>query len=390
MDSVVFRGATVYGPDQTIPNGELRIRGGRIESVGPQRDRSGSNKVVELPPTYSILPGMIDMHIHGTSGADTMDGTPEALQRITSALPREGTTAFLATTITQSESSIDEALINIARWRQAPEQEGAEILGVHLEGPFLSHKRAGAQPLDAILPPSLERFQRWQNLSNDSIRLVTLAPELPGALELIQYLKKTGVVASIGHSDATYDETVQGFQSGVTHATHLFNGMRGLHHREPGVVGAVLLHPEVYAELIVDGFHSRPEMIRLAFQCKSERRLVLITDAMRAKCMPEGTYELGGQEVRVQDGQALLPNGTLAGSILRMCDAVQNMLQYTDCTLRHIIAMTAENPSRELGVDHRKGSLAPGKDADFIVLDENLELVMTYCRGKQSYHREEG
>ncbi|MEW9671165.1 N-acetylglucosamine-6-phosphate deacetylase [Ammoniphilus sp. 3BR4] len=383
-ERLVLRGARIYGEEDVIEQGYLVVDKGRITEIG-RGERELPNEV-QLPTDWTIIPGMIDVHIHGAAGADTMDATPESISTMAEALPAEGTTAFLATTMTQEEVFIEQALKNVAFYIEEENQLGkAEVLGIHLEGPFISPKRAGAQPVEAIRLPDVALFRKWQELARGHIRLVTLAPEREGGLELAAHLKETGVVASIGHSDATYEEAVEAVKAGVCHATHLFNGMRGLHHREPGVVGAVLLHKEITTELIADGIHVRPEMLDLTFRQKTSEKLILITDAMRAKCLGDGTYSLGGQAVQVANGQAVLEDGTLAGSIVKMRDAAIHMMSATRCDLRDIVRMTSENPAKQLGLFDRKGSLRPGKDADLVVLDEQLRVKMTYCRGKLAY-----
>ena len=256
-----------------------------------------------------------------------------------------------------------------------------------MEGPFISDKKSGAQPVEAIMKPDLQLLIKWQEMASQSIKLVTIAPELEGSLEVIRYLKKHGVIASIGHSDASYEEVVKAIEAGASHVTHLFNGMRGLHHREPGVVGAALLHEELMTELIADGIHVRPELIKLAFLQKGREKMILITDAMRAKCLGEGVSELGGQRVTVHSGRATLHDGTLAGSILKMIDGARNVMEYTGCSIEDVLYMTAVNPAKQLQIFHRKGSLSPGKDADLVVLNERLEVVMTFCRGQLAYCR---
>ncbi|MFZ3589442.1 N-acetylglucosamine-6-phosphate deacetylase [Bacillus sp. DJP31] len=205
----------------------------------------------------------------------------------------------------------------------------------------------------------------------------------------VQNLRETNVVASIGHSDASYEEAVKSFQAGFSHATHLFNGMRGMHHREPGVVGSVLLHDEVIAEIIADGIHVRPEMIQLTYKLKGKDGIILVTDAMRAKCLGEGSFDLGGQNVTVKNEMATLSDGTLAGSILKMKDAAKNMMNYTGCDLKELICMTSVNAAKLLKIDDRKGSLTIGKDADILVLSDTLEVYMTICRGTVAFQLDE-
>lgn len=383
---------TVYSEDGIIEKGFIEIDGDKIKRVGQMADFNESNQdeVIIFDESYSLIPGMIDLHIHGASGADVMDATLEALETMTNTLPKEGTTSFLATTMTKTKEDIENAISNIAEFIPKQNLGSAEILGAHLEGPFLSPKRAGAQHPDNIINPDVELFKKWQSLSGSNIRLVTLAPEEPGGLELTAYLKDTGVVASIGHSDAVYDQVEAAIEAGVSHATHLFNGMRGLHHREPGVAGAVLLHDEVKCEMIVDGIHIAPKMVKFAYKNKGSEGSILVTDAMRAKCLGAGMYDLGGQEVIVNEERAVLKDGTLAGSILKLNDAVRNMMKFTDCSLQDITEMTAVNPAKQINVFDRKGSIKAGKDADVVVVNEQLEVIMTFCRGRLAYSNREG
>ncbi len=381
----MFKHLHIYSENGMIEDGFLLTNGEKIEAYGPMTDIPASAATAEqltFPENFKVLPGMIDVHIHGANGADVMDGTAEALQTMAEALPKEGTTSFLATTMTQDKATIEHALANVHRYKEAGGQPGtAEVLGVHLEGPFISEKRCGAQPPDDIIPPDLSLFKEWQRISGNNIKLVTLAPELEGSLELISFLKETGVTASAGHSDAGLKEMADGIKAGISHVTHLFNGMRGLHHREPGTAGSALLHDELKAEVIADGIHVHPAVVKLAFQQKQKEGIILITDAMRAKCLKNGTYTLGGQEVFVKGEKAVLEDGTLAGSILKMNQAALNMMDFTGCSLEDIVYMTAVNPAKQLHVFDRKGSIRSGKDADLIILNEKNEVVMTLCKG---------
>ncbi len=397
MDSiyqdVVLRGMQIYSEEKIIINGYIKLANQKITELGstniPILDDSHCKTLV-LPPNYKAIPGFIDIHIHGANGADTMDATQEALDTIAGALPKEGTTSFLATTITQEKSKIEAAIINAAHYIHQPQGPGkAQNLGIHLEGPFINPLRSGAQPKRHIIEPDIELFQKWQSLSNHTIKIVTLAPEVPGAIELIQYMTKTSVLASIGHTDASYDETTKAIQAGAKHVTHLFNQMKGLHHREPGTAGAALLHKELKAEIIADGIHIRPEIAELAYKLKGKEGILLITDSMRAKCLRNGQSELGGQDVFVNHGKAVLKDGTLAGSILKMNQAVNNIQAYTGCSLEEAIEMASVNPAKQLGIFDRKGSINVGKDADIVILDENQEIFMTICRGKIAFQRKQ-
>ncbi|HLG77541.1 MAG TPA: N-acetylglucosamine-6-phosphate deacetylase, partial [Ktedonobacteraceae bacterium] len=269
--------------------------------------------------------------------------------------------------------------------RAMGDKQGAAILGAHLEGPFISSAKTGAQKEAHARTPDLKLIKHWQDTANDVIKLVTLAPELPGAMQFITALHNMGVIASIGHTNATYAEAVSAITAGCTQATHLFNAMRGLHQREPGTVGALLLAHEVMAELIVDGVHLHPAIVELALRLKSKDRLLLVTDAIRAKCLGDGSYELGGQMVTVTDNRAVLQDGTLAGSTLRMPQAIKNMMQFTKCSLADAIGMAAANPARVLKLSDHKGSIGVGKDADLVVMNASLDVVMTMREGMEVF-----
>lgn len=341
-------------------------------------------KLITFPSTYFLVPGFIDLHIHGAKNKDVMDATPVALNVISQALAEEGVTGYLATTMTAEKEVIEAALINVAQMQQQ-DSVGAKILGVHLEGPFISLAKVGAQRPEPILAPDVALFERWQQRANHIIKLVTLAPETEGAIEFIHYLKQNYVVPAIGHTNATFAETMTAIEAGCCYGTHLFNAMRGLHQREPGAVGALLLSKNVSAELIADGAHLHPAILELALKIKGKEQLLLVTDAMRAKCMPEGKYDLGGQCVHVSQGIATLADHTLAGSVLTMPQAVRNMMQFSHCSLIDAVAMASSNPAKILGIFDQQGSIAVGKKADLVVLDANLDVMLTLCSGKKVY-----
>jgi N-acetylglucosamine-6-phosphate deacetylase len=388
---VILQHGTTYAENQVIKNGYIKVDNGRIVEIGPITEQTDTSdyQVIKIPDSFNMIPGMIDIHIHGANGADTMDATKESLGIMASTLPMEGTTSFLATTITEDSSAIEKALTKTGEYINNLQSEGqAEILGIHLEGPFIHKDKAGAQPIKHILNPNLETFKKWQALSGGHIKLVTLAPELPGGSEFSQYLKNQGVVASMAHSGATFDQALEAVENGVSHVTHLFNQMTGLHHRDPGIVGAAFLNHNLMVEIIADGIHVRPEMVKLAYNQITDERMIVITDSMRAKWLENGVYDLGGQMVTVKDGQALLDENTLAGSVLKMNEAFKNIQEFTKCDIKSAIKMASENPAKQLNMFDRKGSIATGKDADIVILDDKMNVFMTLCKGKLAYTRE--
>jgi N-acetylglucosamine-6-phosphate deacetylase len=377
---------TIADPTNDSFVGDIYVEDGKIIEVATSLDRLADVHLQDEGRKWFVVPGFIDIHIHGATGFDTMDATQQALDGLASALPCEGTTSFLATTMTQSESAISKALVNASLFQATDNQ--AEMLGVHLEGPFISPDRAGAQPIKHIRKPSISLFEQWQEQSGNRIKLITIAPETEGGLAFIEELSKSGVLVSIGHSDATAEIVCKAVEAGARHVTHLYNQMSPFHHREPGLVGACLLEDNLSVELIADFIHSHPKALELAFRQKKARRVILITDAMRAKGLQPGTYDLGGQDVHVNNNEARLGDGTLAGSVLTMENATKNMKSATGCTISELVAMTSANAAKKLGLSN-KGRIEAGKDADFTIIDENWNVQMTICRGTIAYKREE-
>ncbi|RUM72665.1 MAG: N-acetylglucosamine-6-phosphate deacetylase [Sulfurovum sp.] len=338
--------------------------------------QEGKPETIDAGGAY-VSAGFIDLHIHGSGGADVMDATPQALQTLSRILPQTGTTSFLATTMTMSADMIEKALQNIRT--HANEVTGAQILGVHLEGPFINPDRHGAQDRAFVQPPDISLVAKY----NDIIRMVTLAPEMPDAKAMIERIKKEypHILLSAGHSDATYAEAMESFGWGVSHVTHLFNAMSGLHHRKPGLVGAVF-ESDVSCDIIADLVHTHPATLALTQRLK-KGALILITDAMRAGCMRCGSYDLGGRYVEVQEGKAVLGDGTLAGSVLKMHEALRNMSEHTAATLPELIDMVTTLPAQKLGV--QKGVLQEGYDADITIFDENFDIMLTIINGKINF-----
>lgn len=331
-----------------------------------------------------LVPGFIDIHVHGAAGADFMDGTVQAAETIARFHAQHGTVAMAGTTLSASSESIGRAISAIAEAATRRATHCAEIVAVHLEGPYLNPARAGAQHLASIRPPDLDETQRWLDLAGGLRCLMTVAPEVEGAFPLLVRFREA-ITFSLGHTEATYAKAIEAFDHGATHVTHLFNAMAPLHHREPGLAGAVLVNDQVTAEVIADGLHLHRALLRLLGLTLS-RRLVLVTDAMRACGMPFGTYKLYHHDVVVDENGARLNNGVLAGSVLTMANAVRNMVELAGLPLELTIPMASLIPARILGIDHRKGRIQAGYDADLLVLSSKLEPARVFIRGAELPH----
>lgn len=375
-----FRGASVYVAGAGVTRADITFDE-IIREIGTAPTDA---ETVALSEGAVVLPGFIDPHIHGAGGADAMDGTAAALATISETVAREGTTSFLATTMTESGEAILRALTAVRDCRETP---GARLLGVHLEGPFISETYAGAQPREYIAAPDIDVFDRYQAASGGRIRIVTVAPEVPGADALIRHLAETGVVPSVGHSAAGVADVRRAIACGARSVTHTYNAQSPFRHREIGVAGSALLYDELNCELIADGIHVSPEAIRLLVKNKPRGKMTLITDAMRAKGCPDGVSELGGQTVYVKNGEARLADGTLAGSVLRMNDAVRRMVQVIGLPLTDAVDMATKNTAALLGISDSCGEIACGKRADFTVLDPDFGVLLTVVGGREVYRR---
>ena len=374
----------IHTPRGVVRQGSLLVDGqGVIEAAGGPElaAAAGTNADIADVNGLTVLPGFIDIHVHGGGGYRMMDGTPESLEGMSRFHARHGTTSFLATTETDSGERIEQALHTVASMMEQG-LSGAELLGAHLEGPYLNVRRAGAQNKSFLREVRMEELRQFIRGSGDSIRLVTLAPEMNGAHEAIRFLKESGMTVSIGHSDATYADVLEAIALGASHTTHHFNGMSPLHHRAPGVAGAGLMLRELTAELIADGHHVHPAVVRLLFDCKGADGVCLITDAVFCAGLPDGDYG----EVRMHGGMVELTNGeSLAGSSLTTIDALRNAMRFTGYPLEKILPSLTRVPAQQIGMDGRKGTLERGKDADFVIVDEALRVRATYVRGRQVY-----
>lgn len=325
------------------------------------------------------MPGFVDLHIHGAAGSDMMDATIDAVETIANAVLKEGVTAFLCTTMTQSNEAIEAAIQQF----KTKTSHLKNIVGIHLEGPFVNAKRAGAQPVEYIQPPNVELFKQWHQLSEESIKLVTVAPELIQD-DFIETLANLNINVSAGHTDATSEQLRAAQQQGLRSITHLYNQMSPFHHREIGAIGEALSNDELYCELIADFIHCSEEAAKFALKCKGDDKLLLITDAMRAKGLSSGTYDLGGQAVIVGN-DARLADGTLAGSILKMNDAVKNMAKF--CKPDQLVKMSSTNANQLLN-RQQYGAIKEGYIADIVILDRSFEVQYTILNGQIVYSKE--
>jgi len=383
----IFSGMQILIGEQFVTGKAVVIDDGVIKAIIDADEVASYYPALHytLKKEHRLTPGLIDLHIHGTHGNDVMDGDVQGLKLISQNLASEGVAGYLATTMTANKEKTELAIKSIRH--AMSHQDGAAILGIHLEGPFISPKKLGAQNPEDTQTPDSVLIQQWHDLSGGAIKLVTLAPELPGALELIIILRQMNIVASIGHTNANYDQVCKAISQGATYATHLFNAMNPMHHRDPGASGALLQSKQVMTELIVDGFHLHPFFVEMVFQLKGVEGILLITDSMRAKGLCDGVYELGGQKVHVEHGKALLSPDVLAGSTTSLLAAVKKMAEYSKCTLAQAFFMATHNPAKAVGLTH-KGSIKIGYDADFVLFDEQLQVMMTMRQGQTVYKNE--
>lgn len=376
-----FKNASVYAEGKGIIRTSVYFDD-KIRQIGGYV--AGAEEI-ELPENAVVLPGFIDEHIHGAGGSDAMDGNTKDLAIIAETVAKEGTTAFLATTMTQSKENILKAMRAVKEYREAAGEQGARIVGVHLEGPFIAAAHKGAQPLEYVAAPDAKTFDEYNAACGNAIKIITLAPETDGALDFIRHIVAQGTVVSIGHTGAKYAEVKAAMEAGATNVTHTYNAQSPLHHREIGVVGSALLLEDLYCELICDTIHVSVPAMQLLVKNKRADKLALITDAMRAKGLADGVSELGGQTVYVKGGEARLADGTLAGSVLRMNRALQNMVEKVGVPFTQAVDYCTINPARTLKMENEAGSIAEGKRADFAVLNDKFDVLYTVRDGKIIY-----
>jgi N-acetylglucosamine-6-phosphate deacetylase len=371
-------------PASEIQDAGILIRDGVIEAIGPREGMSLPLGAEELQAAqHTAIPGFVDVHIHGAGGHDVMEGTDEALAGVARTLARHGTTSFLATTVTASPDDICRSVEGIARYMSVQyetDQARAEVLGVHFEGPFISSARRGVHPKEWVQLPSAELLERFLRAASGNARILTIAPELLGAVPCIEAARNAGLVVAMGHTDATYEQARAAIARGVHHAVHVYNAMRPFSHRDSGVIGAVLTTPDVTAELIADGVHVEEAAMRILLQAKGAGCVILVSDGISATGMPDGKYKLGKFEVTVSDGVCRNTEGKLAGSTLTLDRALRNVVGM-GFPLSDAVRMLTSNPAKLLGLEFKKGALRVGADADIVLLDRDLQVTNVWARG---------
>lgn len=383
--TTLFENGRIIGPSRTWETGWLLVDEKTILAMGHGQAPSFDNINRIDAQGLTLLPGFIDVHVHGAIGYEAMDNDPDATRAMARFYAQHGVTSYLPTTWTDSRERIQATLDHIAEM-QGPQPDGATILGVHLEGPYLDVSKRGAQLEEYVRRADQEEATAF--LDAGVIRLLSLAPEYEENFWLIEECRRRGITVSAAHTNATHNQMMAGIDRGVTHATHTFNAMVGLHHREPGGLGAVMVRPEVFCEIIADTIHVHPTAMKILYAAKGPDRVVLITDAVRVAGLPDGTYEDAGRQVVVRDGAIHLTSGTLAGSSLTMDRALRNWLQVTGEPLEVIWRCSSLNAAQSIGVSDRKGSLEVGKDADIVLVDDDINVRLTMAEGRIVYQAE--
>jgi len=332
-----------------------------------------------------VTPGFIDLHIQGAGGADVLDGKRESLEIISRTCAKFGTTSFLATTLFRPEE--DNHHLEVASKSVGSDLGGANLLGIHLEGPFISAPKKGMILPECIFFPSLEILKKILDYSKGKLRMMTIAPEIKGNLKIIEILVKEGIVASFGHSNASYEETLKGIKAGISHVTHLFNTMPSFHHRKPGPLLAIFQAKRVTAQIISDGVHLHPQILKFTYDILGEDKCILITDGLQAMGLPQGKYTYNGVEYESREGTARYSDGTLVGTSLGLNELLERFVRFSGCSLNAGVKTVTENPAKVLGIQNRKGKIELGKDADLVILDEDWSVWSTIIGGNVVFHK---
>lgn len=383
MKKILLKNGRIVLKNKLV-NGSISIFDGKIEKIFENNfdlDEKDFDEIIDLNQKY-LGPAFVDVHTHGADGADAMDVSEEALRKISKYLAKEGTANFLATTLTSTKEILKNVLGIVAKL-QDKDIDGANIFGVHMEGPYFSVEYKGAQNEKYMKPAGIKELDEYLSVKEGLVKLFSISPHNQENLEAIKYLSDRGVVASVGHSAAKYEDVIKAVNYGLTHATHTYNAMKGFTHREPGVVGAVFNSDEIMAEIIFDKFHVHPEAVRTLIKIKGVDKVVCVTDSMSATGLPEGKYKLGELDVNVKDGQARLAmNDALAGSVLRMDGAFRNLIEL-GYSITDVFKMTSTNAAKEFKLN--SGEIKVGKDADIVIMDKDYHVCMTFVKGKVKF-----
>ena len=383
MKKILLKNGRIVLKNKVV-NGSISIFDGKIEKIFENNfdlDEKDFDEIIDLNQKY-LGPAFVDVHTHGADGADAMDVSEEALRKISKYLAKEGTANFLATTLTSTKEILKNVLGIVAKL-QDKDIDGANIFGVHMEGPYFSVEYKGAQNEKYMKPAGIKELDEYLSVKKGLVKLFSISPHNQENLEAIKYLSDRGVVASVGHSAAKYEDVIKAVNYGLTHATHTYNAMKGFTHREPGVVGAVFNSDEIMAEIIFDKFHVHPEAVRTLIKIKGVDKVVCVTDSMSATGLPEGKYKLGELDVNVKDGQARLAmNDALAGSVLRMDGAFRNLIEL-GYSITDVFKMTSTNAAKEFKLN--SGEIKVGKDADIVIMDKDYHVCMTFVKGKVKF-----
>ncbi|RJP65691.1 MAG: N-acetylglucosamine-6-phosphate deacetylase [Ignavibacteriales bacterium] len=382
-ESLLIKNCRLYNSLNSNQLKSILIENGKISDID-STEISESNKTLDIDGKI-IAPGLIDVHIQGAGGADILDGTQEALQTISNTLARVGTTSFLGTTVVKPLE--ENKHLKLANNYIEKDLEGANLLGFHLEGPFINYNKRGGLDPASIYNSSPEKLEEVLQVTNDNLRMMTIAPELPGNLEIIKELRRNNIVPAFAHSEADFEETKKGFDAGINHVTHIFNAMLPLHHRNPGPLAAIFENKEVSAQIISDGHHLHPAIVKILYKFLGADRCICITDGVQAIGLPEGNYVYNGREYTSKNGAARYLDGTLIGSAMSLANIALKFWKFTGCSFDEAINSASKNPAVLLGIYDRKGSIDINKDADLIVFDKDYSIYATIIGGKVVYKK---
>lgn len=382
----------VYTGYTIIEDGLIAIDGEKISMV----DKFGKEKInygdIKDYGNYIAIPGFIDIHNHGGYGIDFMNSSAMDIEKLTNIFPEEGITSVVATLGAMKDEDLSKSLLEIRYYIENKNTNGTGVLGINIEGPFLNRENAGLQPEGAIINPNMGLLKKWIEIGNGNIKIMTIAPELDGAIDIIKELSRNNIVASAGHSSATESDMNNAIIAGCNQVTHMFNGMMGFHHRELGILGVALCNENIYAEMAgFDTYSILPDVWKMAFKLKGANRMILTTDALVLKGLPDGKYTMMDRNVEIKDGRLYTSydGGNMhPGVPMTFINSVKNVIKYTGANLEDVVIMSSINPASQLKILDKKGTISPGKDADILILDEDYKIVETYCRGKIAYSKD--